>query len=114
MNKSKLKKRALKILKITVFVIVPFLLSSIGDSIFPSKADLIAEQAQMISDGVDSEIILRSYFTGEYDSKITSNKFRGIVFTAWGIIALFFVIRSAIRWVARTAATAVREANKQE
>jgi hypothetical protein len=117
MDKSKLKKRAWKIFKIAMFVIAPFLLSLPGFFLFPSQATLDAELARTALSGATdewNEWFLRAYFTGELDSKFTFEKYMAVVFAVWGAIALFFIIRGIIRWVARTAAVAVREANKQE
>jgi hypothetical protein len=137
MDKSKLKKTAWKVYKIAMFVIAPFFLSLVGNLIFPSEAELAAEKFDILFEkrrelheermrslserNSSRELELNreesrfeSELNSEYDLKFTSDKFMATVFIIWGIIALFFIVRGTIRWVARTAAAAVKETNKKE
>jgi hypothetical protein len=115
MDKAKLKKKAWKIFKIAMFIIAPFLLTSVGILTLPSEAELSAEKMHGILNGTyNKDDFLREYITGESNSRFTSDNFTVIVFAVWGAIALFFIVRGIIRWVARTAAAAVRDADKQE
>jgi hypothetical protein len=114
MNKPSSGKKAWKKYKIIVSVAVTLFLWTLAYIIFPSKADLSAELARTLltSDPSDRPDALRLLI--ESKSKFTSDDFTIIVFTVWGLIALFFIARGIIRWVARTAAEAVREAREQK
>jgi hypothetical protein len=90
-KKPKGKKILWKIYKIAMFVIAPFSLSLLGSFIFPS---------------LKYEIVNGTMKAIRTTEGFSSNEFTMLVFAAWGLFLVFFIIRGIIRWIARTAKNA--------